>query len=155
MTSTTSESIGLSGGLRVLASAIGETSRVRCEYIARRHGVTTAAAVQIDRLSRGARWCHDQGRLMDGMVERIGVFALVGLGSGFVSGLFGVGGGIVRIPLFVYLLPLFGVAHSVMMHVAVGTPWRWCCRARSPRRASSSRWAIWICRSSAPGPWAY
>ena len=58
---------------------------------------------------------------MDGMVERIGVFALVGLGSGFVSGLFGVGGGIVRIPLFVYLLPLFGVAHSVMMHVAVGT----------------------------------
>ena len=59
--------------------------------------------------------------MMDGMVERIGVFALVGLGSGFVSGLFGVGGGIVRIPLFVYLLPLFGVAHSVMMHVAVGT----------------------------------
>jgi len=58
---------------------------------------------------------------MDGVVERIGVFALVGLGSGFVSGLFGIGGGIVRIPLFVYLLPLFGVAQSVMMHVAVGT----------------------------------
>jgi uncharacterized membrane protein YfcA len=58
---------------------------------------------------------------MDGMVERIGVFALVGLTSGFASGLFGIGGGIVRIPLFVYLLPLFGVAHSVMMHVAVGT----------------------------------
>jgi uncharacterized membrane protein len=58
---------------------------------------------------------------MDGVVERIGVFALVGVGSGFVSGLFGIGGGIVRIPLFVYLLPLFGVAHSVMMHVAVGT----------------------------------
>jgi uncharacterized protein len=58
---------------------------------------------------------------MDGMVERIVVFALVGLGSGFVSGLFGIGGGIVRIPLFVYLLPLFGVMHSVMMHVAVGT----------------------------------
>ena len=59
--------------------------------------------------------------MMDGMVERIGIFALVGLGSGFVSGLFGIGGGIVRIPLFVYLLPLFGVAQSVMMHVAVGT----------------------------------
>jgi uncharacterized membrane protein YfcA len=58
---------------------------------------------------------------MDGMVERIGVFALVGLGSGFVSVLFGIGGGIVTIPLFVYLLPLFGVAQSVMMHVAVGT----------------------------------
>jgi uncharacterized protein len=58
---------------------------------------------------------------MDGIVERVGVFALVGLVSGFVSGLFGIGGGIVRIPIFVYLLPLFGVAHPVMMHVAVGT----------------------------------
>jgi uncharacterized membrane protein YfcA len=58
---------------------------------------------------------------MDGIVDRIGVFALVGLSSGFVSGLFGVGGGIVRIPLFVYLLPLFGVPHPVMMHLAVGT----------------------------------
>src|SRR5215472_8002947 len=59
--------------------------------------------------------------MMDGIVERVGVFALVGLLSGFVSGLFGVGGGIVRIPLFVYLLPLFGVPHPVMMHLAVGT----------------------------------
>jgi uncharacterized protein len=58
---------------------------------------------------------------MDGIVERIGVFALVGLASGFISGLFGVGGGIVRIPIFVYLLPLFGVAHQLVMHVAVGT----------------------------------
>jgi uncharacterized protein len=58
---------------------------------------------------------------MDGVLERIIAFALVGLGSGFVSGLFGIGGGIVRIPLFVYLLPLFGVPHPVMMHVAVGT----------------------------------
>ena len=58
---------------------------------------------------------------MDGIVERVGVFALVGLASGFVAGLFGIGGGIVRIPLFVYLLPLFGVPHPVMMHLAVGT----------------------------------
>ena len=35
---------------------------------------------------------------MDGIVERIGVFAVVGLFSGFVSGLFGIGGGIVRFP---------------------------------------------------------
>jgi uncharacterized protein len=71
---------------------------------------------------------HDECRLarrgmgrMDGIVEHVVAFALVGLASGFVSGLFGVGGGIVRIPIFVYLLPLFGVAHQVMMHVAVGT----------------------------------
>src|ERR1700736_3336356 len=58
---------------------------------------------------------------MDGIVERIGMFGLVGLFSGFVSGLFGIGGGIVRIPIFIYLLPLFGVAHPVLMHVALGT----------------------------------
>src|ERR1700730_17669831 len=58
---------------------------------------------------------------MEGIVERIGAFALVGLASGFASGLFGIGGGIVRIPIFIYLMPLFGVAHPVLMHVAVGT----------------------------------
>ena len=30
---------------------------------------------------------------MEGIVERLGAFALVGLASGFASGLFGVGGG--------------------------------------------------------------
>jgi len=58
---------------------------------------------------------------MEEIVERLGAFALVGFASGFASGLFGIGGGIVRIPIFIYLLPLFGVAHPVLMHVAVGT----------------------------------
>jgi uncharacterized membrane protein YfcA len=58
---------------------------------------------------------------MEEIVQRIGAFALAGLASGFSSGLFGIGGGIVRIPIFVYLLPLFGVPSPVLMHVALGT----------------------------------
>src|SRR5262249_36865528 len=85
-----------------------------------------------------------RGRRMDGIVERVAAFALVGLASGFVSGLFGVGGGIVRIPIFVYLLPLFGVAHPVMMHVAVGTSVALVIPSAIARPASSSLSAISI-----------
>jgi len=58
---------------------------------------------------------------MDDLILRIAVFVLVGLVTGYLSGLFGIGGGIVRIPLFLHILPLFGVAHAVVMHVSVGT----------------------------------
>jgi len=44
-----------------------------------------------------------------------------GAASGFASGLFGIGGGVLRIPIFLYLFPLFGVAQGVTMHVAAGT----------------------------------
>ena len=44
-----------------------------------------------------------------------------GLGSGFASGLFGVGGGIVRIPIFIFMFPLFGIHPEILMHLAVGT----------------------------------
>jgi uncharacterized protein len=58
---------------------------------------------------------------MEDPAMRIAVFVAVGLGSGFLFGLFGVGGGIIRIPIFPHLLPLFGVAHALVMHVSVGT----------------------------------
>lgn len=44
-----------------------------------------------------------------------------GLGSGFASGLFGVGGGIVRIPIFLFIFPIFGINSEILMHLAVGT----------------------------------
>lgn len=58
---------------------------------------------------------------MEDLAMRVAVFVAVGLASGFLSGLFGVGGGIIRIPIFLHLLPLFGVAHALVMHVSVGT----------------------------------
>lgn len=44
-----------------------------------------------------------------------------GVASGFIAGLFGVGGGIVRIPIFLFLLPIFGVNLDILMHVAAAT----------------------------------
>lgn len=52
---------------------------------------------------------------------RTAIFAGLGFGAGFTSGLFGIGGGIVRIPAFMFLLPLVGVSHPMVMHVAIGT----------------------------------
>ena len=51
----------------------------------------------------------------------IGSLVVAGLGSGFISGLFGVGGGIVRIPIFLFMFPFFGVGQDILMHLAVGT----------------------------------
>ncbi len=58
---------------------------------------------------------------MDELLLRIITFAMVGLVSGFFAGLFGIGGGTIRMPIFIYLLPSLGVAHPVVMHVATAT----------------------------------
>ncbi len=55
------------------------------------------------------------------LILQLGVLLGVGFATSFVSGLFGIGGGIVRIPLFVYLLPWLGIPHESLMHMAVGT----------------------------------
>ncbi len=51
------------------------------------------------------------------------MLAFIGAGilSGFFSGLFGIGGGIFRIPIFVFLFGHFGADQAVVMHVSAGT----------------------------------
>jgi uncharacterized membrane protein YfcA len=51
------------------------------------------------------------------------MLAFVGAGvfSGFFSGLFGIGGGILRVPVFLFLFSRFGAAPEVVMHMATGT----------------------------------
>lgn len=48
-------------------------------------------------------------------------FILAGIVSGFASGLFGIGGGLLRIPIFLYIFPLFGVNENISMYLAAGT----------------------------------
>ena len=55
------------------------------------------------------------------LAAEIGMLLALGLVTSFVSGLFGIGGGIVRIPIFIYLLPLLGVEDETVMHMAIGT----------------------------------
>jgi uncharacterized protein len=55
------------------------------------------------------------------IVTEIIVFLSLGLVTGFLSGLFGIGGGFIRIPIFAYVFPMIGVAHPILMHVAIAT----------------------------------
>jgi len=46
---------------------------------------------------------------------------VVGLVTGYLSGLFGIGGGLLRIPIFLHLMPAIGVPAALVMHVSAGT----------------------------------
>jgi len=48
-------------------------------------------------------------------------FISAGIVSGLASGLFGIGGGLLRIPIFLYIFPLFGVNENISMYLAAGT----------------------------------
>ena len=46
---------------------------------------------------------------------------LVGAVAGFFAGLFGIGGGLLIVPVLVYLLPMVGVPEPLLMSTALGT----------------------------------
>src|SRR3569832_2279102 len=80
------------------------------------------------------------------------IYPAVGLVSGLLAGLLGIGGGLVIVPALLFILPHQGVPGVVTPHVAVapsqGPSSRMPCRARCSRRASDSSPCSW--RSSWP-----
>lgn len=50
-----------------------------------------------------------------------GSYVLLGIGAGTLSGLLGVGGGVIVVPGFIYLFQQQGIPSSILMHVAAGT----------------------------------
>ncbi len=55
------------------------------------------------------------------LIYEIGIFLGLGLATGLISGLFGIGGGFIRIPIFIAVLPLIGIPSHLLMHFAIGT----------------------------------
>lgn len=55
------------------------------------------------------------------MLSMLLIYAVIGGAVGILAGLLGVGGGGVIVPILVFLLPMQGVSHEVIMHLALGT----------------------------------
>ncbi|MCV6615567.1 MAG: sulfite exporter TauE/SafE family protein [Cellvibrionaceae bacterium] len=49
------------------------------------------------------------------------IYSLLGVCAGLIAGLFGVGGGIIIVPVLAYSFGLLGFAPEAMMHMAIGT----------------------------------
>jgi len=58
---------------------------------------------------------------LEGKMISFLIYAAVGALSGFLAGLLGIGGGVVIIPMLVFVFPLHGIPGEVIMPMALGT----------------------------------
>jgi uncharacterized membrane protein YfcA len=88
------------------------------------------------------------------MTEQLLAYLLIGAFTGLLAGLLGVGGGVVIVPALTLLLPRYGAAPQVTMHLALGTSlasilFTSASSFRAHHRRGSVRWEIW--RAMVPG----
>ena len=55
------------------------------------------------------------------MIEALILFATLGIFAGLIAGMFGVGGGIITVPVLVACFMQFGFEEAILIHMAVGT----------------------------------
>ena len=55
------------------------------------------------------------------MIEALLLFASLGIFAGLIAGMFGVGGGIITVPVLVVCFIQYGFEETIMIHMAVGT----------------------------------
>ena len=55
------------------------------------------------------------------MLQTLAIYVLTGCAAGYLAGLFGVGGGIIVVPVLAVLFKASGVAQDVLMPLAIGT----------------------------------
>jgi uncharacterized membrane protein YfcA len=77
------------------------------------------------------------------------LYLLLGAGAGVLAGLFGVGGGIIIVPVLVYSFTLQGFDPSILTHLAIGTSLATIIftsinAVREHHRLGAVRWAIFI-----------
>lgn len=55
------------------------------------------------------------------MIEEFVIFAVLGVFSGLIAGMFGVGGGVIIVPVLVASFMGYGFDESIIIHLAIGT----------------------------------